>query len=295
MRKITGKSIAIPLMAALLAAQSCSKDSPREEKAGAQVSREAGAGNALVTLLPEDPKAGGVLRAVVSGQDGPLRWFRNGEALEAEGDTLPTSGFRKGDVIKVVAGEGAALESAETVLLNTAPSVRSVNISPRPFYRGQDIRAGAEAWDADGDGVSFRYEWHVNGERVFDADGDVLGAGSFSRGDEVAVTVVPSDGESEGEAFTAQAGKAANSAPGFSSSPPADFSGVFIYKPVLSDPDGDAVSVSIERGPEGMTAADGKVEWRPRDEQKGSFEVTIAADDGFGGRALQTFELKVGQ
>lgn len=292
MRKIT---IAIPLMAALLAAQSCSKDSPREDNASAPEALEAAGGDAQVIILPEDPKAGAVLRGVVTGQDGPLRWFRNGEALEAEGDTLPTSGFRKGDVIKLIAGEGADQGYAETVLMNTAPSVRSVNISPRPFYNGQDIRAGAEAWDADGDSVSFKYEWYVNGERVFDAGGDVLSAGSFSRGDDVAVTVVPFDGEIEGEAFRAEVGKTANSAPTFTSSPPADFSGVFIYKPVLSDPDGDGIAVSIVKGPEGMAAADGKVEWRPRDEQKGSFEVTIAADDGFGGRALQTFELKVGQ
>ncbi len=292
MKKTTGFVIAIPLVAVLLA--SCSKD-PSQKTPGSDAASQAGPGGpAQVTLLPEDPKAGTVLRAVVTGQDGPLRWFRNGEALEGEADTLSTSGFRKGDVIKAVIGD-APQGSAETVLRNAPPNVSSVSISPRPFYKGQDIKARVEALDADGDGVSFKYEWSVNGEKVYDADGDVLPAGTFSKGDAVAVTVVPFDGETEGEPFTADAGKVANSAPVFSSAPPSGFSGVFIYKPVLSDPDGDGAAISIERGPEGMTAADGKVEWRPRDEQKGSFEVTIAADDGFGGRALQTFELKVGQ
>jgi hypothetical protein len=44
-----------------------------------------------------------------------------------------------------------------------------------------------------------------------------------------------------------------------------------------------------------MGIANGTIDWRAKEEQKGSFEVTVAAEDGFGGKALQTFELKVGQ
>lgn len=294
MRKITPK-IAVPLIAAAaLALQSCSKDEAQKISSGSQ-GPGAGSAKVSVTLLPESPKAGSILRAVVSGEDALVRWQRNGEPLEAEGDMLATSGFRKGDVITALAGPDGAQGSAEAVLQNAPPSIRSVTVSPRPFYKGQDLNAMAEAWDADGDNVSFSYEWSVNGERVYEAEGAVLPAARYDRGDEIAVTVSPSDGEGEGEPFRAVAGKAENSPPKFTSAPPADFSGRFIYAPAVSDADGDSVALSLVRSPEGMTISGGTVEWRARDEQKGSFEVTIAAEDGFGGRTLQTFELKVGQ
>lgn len=65
-----------------------------------------------------------------------------------------------------------------------------------------------------------------------------------------------------------------------------------MYQPRAADQDGDAVSISLVKGPEGMTAEKGSIEWNAKG-HKGSFEVTVAADDGNGGQSLQTFELKV--
>lgn len=294
MRKKTGSFIVIPFIAAAaFSAQSCTKDGA--EKAGQELKTGSPGAPAEVALLPEAPKAGTMLRAVVSGDAVEVRWLRNGQPLATEGDTLLTTGFRKGDVIRVVAGPAGSERAAEAVLLNAPPVIRSVTILPRPFYKGQDIVAEVQGWDPDGDSISYKYEWTVNGERVYETDGHVLSGGSYGRGDAIAVKVVPFDGESEGESFKAEAGQAGNSPPRFTSTPPADFSGRFLYSPVVSDPDGDSVALSLERSPEGMAIGNGVIEWRAKDDQNGSFEVTIAAEDGSGGKALQTFELKVGQ
>jgi hypothetical protein len=294
MRKKTGSVIIIPLVAAAaLLAQSCSKD--EHGKAVQDQAPVSAVATAEVTLVPEAPKAGTMLRALVSGEGVQVRWLRNGQPLANEGDTLSTTGFRKGDVIRAVAGPEGSQSAAEAVLVNAPPVIRSVTILPRPFYKGQDISAETAGWDPDGDNISYRYEWTVNGERVYEADGQALPGGSYSRGDLVAVRIVPYDGENEGESFNVEAGRAGNLPPRFTSSPPADFSGRFLYTPAVSDPDGDSVTLLLERSPEGMAIANGTIEWRAKEEQKGSFEVTVAAEDGFGGKALQTFELKVGQ
>lgn len=297
MRKKTGTLIILPLIAAAaLAAQSCSKDEPEKAsgKASGPEAGEQARSYGGVTLMPEEPRAGAMLRALVTG-DGELRWERNGEPLMASGETLPTAGFKKGDVIRVIVGPPGAEKTAEAVLVNAPPVIRSVRLSPRPFHKGEDITAEAQGFDPDGDAVSYKYEWSVNGESVYGAEEQMLPSGSFARGDEVAVSVTARDSESAGEVFKASFGRASNAPPKFTSSPPVDFTGRFIYKPVVADLDGDTITLSLEKGPEGMKIENGAVDWRAGGEQKGAFEVTIAADDGNGGAVLQTFELRVGQ
>lgn len=298
MRKKTGALIILPLFAAAaIMAQSCSKDEPKNaaQIESAPSVSEGAPSSAAVALLPEEPRAGTMLRAVVTGGASEVRWERNGEPLMAAGETLRTDGFKKGDVIRAVIGLPGAGKSAETVLVNAPPVIRSVRISPRPFHKGDDITAEPLGFDPDGDAVSYRYEWTVNGESVYGADGQSLPSGSFVRGDEVAVRVIARDSESAGEAFKAVAGRAENAPPKFTSKPPADFTGRFVYAPTAADPDGDAIALSIEKGPEGMKLENNAVDWRAAAGQAGTFEVTIAADDGNGGSVLQTFELRIGQ
>jgi len=298
MKKKTGVYMILPLVAAAaLGAQSCSKNEP--EKAvtpeSATVVSKAAPGITAVALLPEEPRAGTMLRAVITGGAADVRWERNGEPLMAQGETLPTAGFKKGDVIRVVAGEPGAEKSAEALLVNAPPVIRSLSISPRPFHKGDALTVEPMGFDPDGDTVSYRYEWTVNGESVYGAEDNVLSSGSFARGDEVAVRVVAHDSETSGEPFKAVAGRVGNAPPKFSSKPPADFTGRFVYSPTVADPDGDTITLSLEKGPEGMKVENNSIDWRAGADLSGTFEVTISADDGNGGSVLQTFELRVGQ
>jgi len=297
MRKRTGAFIIFPLFAAAIMAQSCSKSEP--EKAAtpeaASVVSEAAPSPVSVALLPEEPVAGTLLRAVVTGGAAEVRWERNGEPLMAQGETLPTAGFKKGDVIRAVAGEPGAEKSAEAVLVNAPPVIRSLRISPRPFHKGDALTVEPLGFDPDADAISYRYEWTVNGESVYGAEENVLSSESFARGDEVAVRVVARDSETEGVPFRVVAGRVENAPPKFTSAPPADFTGRFVYSPAVVDPDGDTITLSLEKGPEGMKVEKDSVDWRAGADLSGVFEVTISASDGNGGTVLQTFELRVGQ
>lgn len=283
----TFSAVIILAAAALAAAQSCDKKSA-DGKAEENMHE-----NASISIIPENPAAGTMLRAVVTGGHGlAFKWERNGEVLEAADETLDTSGFRKGDTIRLLAYDAGA--AAETVLLNSPPAVKSITFKPGAFSAGVDLQAEAEGWDPDGDGIQYEYQWTVNGQALYSETGPVLGGDKYERGSEISVRVVPYDGEEQGKPFEAKAGLAQNSPPRFTSVPPAEFSGRFAYKPVVSDKDADAVSISVVKGPEGMKVTNGTIEWNAKGQQ-GSFEVTLAADDGNGGQCLQSFELKVGQ
>lgn len=291
MRKMNIKTYFTVISAAvmMLAVQSCEKKSVETNAAIEGTPSSA----ASVSIIPESPQVGTMLRAVAKGGDGfAFRWEKNGEALGIAAETLDTSAFKKGDVIKVVATGGGVETSAETAILNSVPVIKSVTFKPGEVSRGQDLQAIAEGWDPDRDDIQYEYQWAVNGQTLHSERGPVLGGDKFERGDEISVRVTPYDGDRQGAAFEAKAGVAKNTPPRFTSVPPVEFSGKFVYQPKVADQDGDAVSIALVKGPEGMTAEKGSIEWNAKG-HRGAFEVTVAADDGNGGQSLQTFELKV--
>jgi RHS repeat-associated protein len=69
----------------------------------------------------------------------------------------------------------------------------------------------------------------------------------------------------------------------------------YSYDADAIDPDGDSLTYSIVRGPAGMAIhpTTGVISWAPGISQAGASDVTIAVDDGRGGRDEQTFSLSV--
>ncbi|MEL6341656.1 MAG: hypothetical protein AAFV53_00890 [Myxococcota bacterium] len=100
-------------------------------------------------------------------------------------------------------------------VLNSAPIVDSVALSPSDPRTNDLVTATAEASDLDGDGIAFDYEWSVNGSVVPDATGPTLdGASHFDKDDSISVSVVPRDDVLSGEAAASTAITAVNSPPG---------------------------------------------------------------------------------
>ena len=67
------------------------------------------------------------------------------------------------------------------------------------------------------------------------------------------------------------------------------------YQVTATDEDGDALTFSLAKAPEGMSIdpATGLVTWKPTAEQAGVHEVSVVADDGHGGTARQDFTLSI--
>ena len=122
------------------------------------------------------------------------------------GSSLSDSFTRRGDVWTVtvtptdgdLSGEPA---TASVDITNTVPEVYLVTLTPNPATAGDVLSCDPfSVYDADGDDLSFDYEWAVNGVTV-SVSSSTLEAPSFQRGDEVVCQVTPSDDEGSGEAL----------------------------------------------------------------------------------------------
>jgi hypothetical protein len=266
----------------------------------------------VVTSLrfePPHPLPGGSVRAVAEASDpegDPIElsytWRLNDKLLRVSGDALPLRDVRRGDVVavSVTAGDGRAVSAPVELSVpipNRAPEVRAARLVPDDGVPpGGRLRVVAEVFDPDGDDVEVAYTWFVNGT-TFSEDGAELQK-PVRRGDWVAVRLVPSDGEDEGEPFEVPEVEIANAAPRIVSEPGAtDPDGVFRYRVAAEDIDEDLpLRFRLEQGPEGMTVDEqtGLVEWSPAGEQSGRHAIEIVVQDSRGASGTQSFELVVG-
>ena len=81
---------------------------------------------------------------------------------------------------------------------NHSPTVRLARIVPNPLTLAGPAVAQIEVVDPDGDPVTIRYQWVVNGTSVSGQTRETLSPQSLKRGDIVSVEVVVSDGKGAG-------------------------------------------------------------------------------------------------
>ncbi len=183
-------------------------------------------------------------------------WTRNGERFEAPPDQaqIPRGVARKGQrwAVEVVASDGEADGPPvrhETVISDTAPGATTVALCDGPVPAGTvpQARIALAASDPDGDAVSYRYEWSMNGTAVPSASGQTrLASPPLRKHDRVRVVVTPWDGELAGPPAGAEC-EVANTpptAPGVAFEPaePTAPRGVSVaMKKPSTDRDGDPV------------------------------------------------------
>jgi len=260
-----------------------------------------------VVFEPAQPMVGDVVRAAVEvtdpDGDAPFveyAWVLAGRELESNVPKLILTSAKKGDKIelRVTASDGqaqSAVEETWVLVANAPPTLKQVQIEPgAEIVAGQTIILRPEARDRDGDAVSFRYEWQVNGRRMAEK-GATLDTGELSRGDEILAVVVASDGEDDSEPLETPTFILTNTPPVIVSWPgsPGD-DGVFEYQVEAEDPDGTVeLMYELAEAPEGMEigATTGRIRWEPSPDQIGSYSVAVVVDDLEGGRTKQVFEL----
>jgi len=104
-----------------------------------------------------------------------------------------------------VSGFDARLVGA-VVLTNSAPLIDRVTLSPSAVRTNDMLQASVAAHDADGDAITYSYEWLRNGAAIPGAIGSSLDlsiAGNGDRGDTIAVRVTASDGQTTSAPVTA--------------------------------------------------------------------------------------------
>jgi VCBS repeat protein len=150
-------------------------------------------------------------------------WTRDGARYDAPPGQaqIPRGVAKKGQrwAVEVVASDGEADSPAvrhEAVIADTAPGSAAVALCEGPVPAGTvpQARIAVAASDADGDSLTYRHEWTVNGKPVPAMSGQTrLTAPALRKHDRVRVTVTPWDGELAGPATFAEC-EVVNTPPG---------------------------------------------------------------------------------
>lgn len=212
----------------------------------------------LDRLAPVEGNTVGVLFTGVSDPDSdPLTyaytWFVNG-VQAATSTTLPSSLFARGDTIYavVVISDGslsATVTSNTVTVANSLPVMGPVSLSPTSPTTLDSVTASYSATDADGDPITFRFAWTLDGVAVPGVDAAVLPESAFGKNRDIRVTVTPNDGLVDGPSLTSATIRSRNLAPTLAS---ASFTPTSFHRSTgtltcsatgAADLDGDAVSI----------------------------------------------------
>ncbi len=304
MRIKSGWRLGLVLSLQLLACQQDKVATGREESPNSNpgpvpASQEATADETprvMVTIEPGTPTVEDDLVAVSNEAAVTYRWTKGGSEIEGESGRILTKGrVVKGDEVSVVVAIDGRTASATARVGNSPPKTLAVKLDPpRDIFHGVDIRAVPEGMDPDGDEIQWSYQWRINNQ-VLPAETDpVLRGDRFRRGDLVTVQVIPSDADDAGRAYIPLAIAIPNAPPKFTTTPPVAFeSAVYQYEVHADDADGDDVRYSFASAPGGMTinAVTGRIAWPITAQPRGRYPIEVVAEDGGGGRTLQTFTL----
>ena len=179
-----------------------------------------------VTLNDDTPKAIDEQSVTIDGthdDDGDevtytYEWYVDDELVSTE-EVLPRLSFIKGQKVHVVVTPHDDEEAGEPVksnvgeAINSEPIIDSITLRPNPAYTDSTISPNIEAYDADGDRISYERTWSVNGSSVTEVGPVLKGDDWFERDDTVFVEIVPSDGTDKGKSVKSDTLTIANSPP----------------------------------------------------------------------------------
>lgn len=210
----------------------------------------------IVQIGPTGADTEDVLVAAVVDRNGApddalpaFSWFRDGaQQVDLAGPEVPADRTTRGETWEVRVswvGEDGEPGIASLTIAN-APPLTTVALSPTAPSGGDDLVASASHTDPDGDAVTTRWSWKVNGG-VTTESGPTLDEALTDDGDEWEVTAVGNDGTTDGNAAIASViiGNHAPLATLVTLGPePANETTILIADAVVEDPDGDAVSLT---------------------------------------------------
>ncbi|HET9599731.1 MAG TPA: hypothetical protein VFP65_29420, partial [Anaeromyxobacteraceae bacterium] len=177
-----------------------------------------------VAFVAAAPRRGDGLRLAVTqppDPDGDLvtwryTWWRDGKKqdLPREQAEIPRGSARRGERwrVEVVAGDGedeAPPVAAEVVVANTPPGAPALALCDRPVADGTplEVTLREPARDADGDALTYRYAWTVDGKPAPGGHGHAkLSGASLRKHDVVRVVVAAFDGVDVGPEAAAECG-----------------------------------------------------------------------------------------
>jgi hypothetical protein len=225
--------------------------------------------------------------------DATVEWLVNGESAVPSSGQFRASETKKGDEVQAkVDIRGEQILSNVVQIGNSRPVVSKVIFISQGLKPGEPIGVEVTADDADGDPVSFVYEWTKNGEPA--GNGKSI-AVPVRKGDKIRVRITPFDGEAYGQSVLADS-QLKNIPPVIERSSKFSFDGkVYTYQVKATDADGDQLTYSLESGPSGMKidSSSGLITWDVPASFAGKAPFTVVVSDGNGGKASQKLSVDI--
>jgi hypothetical protein len=145
------------------------------------------------------------------------RWYVDGLLVSEGASYLPGSGFTRGQSVYLVATpsagdlSGTTVTSDVVIISNSTPSISALSLSNTSPTVEDSLSVSIVASDADGDGITYRYDWVVDGLSV--ASTATLSGDYFAKGQEIYVEVSASDGLVDSGTISSETAMAVNSPP----------------------------------------------------------------------------------
>jgi len=226
-----------------------------------------------------------------------VRWFVNGSEQEG-GPLLPPSRFQRGDRVRAnvklrAGGEEILLTTPEVVAVNALPGVTDVRMEPQALTAGSTIRAIVQGHDADGDELKYKFKWFVN-DLPGTGEGESLVLKGVRKGSWVHVSVTPNDGFADGAWKESPRYQTVNAPPVVRSKAPETIppSRILAHAIVAEDPDGDPLTYTLVKGPEGCALSGATLRWQVSDSDLGrTAEIVIRISDDDGASTILTLSL----
>lgn len=133
---------------------------------------------------------------------------------------------------------------------NHPPIVRAAKIFPESVTIDTELRVDVQGEDMDGDAITYRYKWIVNGAPVTGEGAARFKPEQMKNGDRITVELTPSDGKVDGAAYVTDPVTVGNSAPDIAEihvgPSPVHRGEQLKVTTVAGDPDGDPVTLSYK-------------------------------------------------
>jgi hypothetical protein len=188
------------------------------------------------------------------------------------------------------------LDSPSTNLSGVATSPvllpRALSFEPQRPVAHDAIKVQVTFESEPSQQIPLNFRWKVNDEVTQESTSPEFQY-STKRGDRVEVSVFIGDNRDEARAFRKSV-TVGNSPPSIQRSDERmDENGQYIAHFETSDPDGDPVSLTLQKGPDGMAldAGKGELRWSPSEGTKGTFAVEMLAADSAGAQILYSYSL----
>ncbi len=220
----------------------------------------------------------------LSTNDG-IQWVVDGIPDESsQGSRFKTGHLKKGNTIKAVIIKGdREFISNEITRRNTAPSIINAKLFPEAPSSVSTFTTQANATDIDDDLISYNYRWYVNDEY---RGNDSFLETELQRGDDVRVEISPTDREDTGKSVSLTS-EIYNAIPTVSESAPVIEENIYLHRIDVSDPDGDTLTFTLNKGPEGMSVdQSGVLRWEIKPDDAGDYEIEVLVNDNHGGEIL---------